>query len=39
MKEIRKQKGEKRDGVILPLAESLANIPHGYTNFINNLKE
>ncbi len=38
-KEIRKYKGEIKEGIILPQAESLANIPQGYTDFISSLKE
>lgn len=38
-KEIRKQRGQGKAGVILPQAEALAHIPDGYVTFISQLKE
>jgi len=35
----RRQKGKEKQGVILPQAEPLANIPDGYIVFISELKE
>lgn len=37
-KEFRKQKGKVNEGVILPQAETMVNIPHGYSDFISKLK-